>query len=112
MRTSTHLIVGLVFAVVAAVMTPPDLISQIFLMLEMVAVYGPLVFIVSRFKSFAQTPERMKTVIVVLVCLLAIATTCAATFFQYSRQTNVRYHELLYEQSEPLGSAAPPEGTG
>ena len=109
MRTSTHLIVGLVFAVAAALITPPDLISRVFVMFEMVVAYGVLLFIVSRFKSFAQTLERMKTVIVVLVCLLSITVTCAATFFQGYCQTNVRYHKLLYEQSEPLGSAAPSE---
>ncbi len=106
MRTSTHLIVGLVFAVAAAVITPPDRISQISVMLEMVAVYGLLLFIVSRFKSFARTPERMKTVIVVLVCLVAIAVACATTFFAGYQQVKTRYHKLLQEQWERDDSAA------
>ena len=109
MRTSTHLIVGPVFAVAAAVITPPDLISQISLMLEMVVAYGVLVFIVSRFKSFAQTPERMKTVILVLICLLSIAVTCATMFFVGYQQVRTRYYRVLYEQSERVDSADPPE---
>jgi tellurite resistance protein TehA-like permease len=106
----TLLVVGLVIAVAAALITPPDLISQIFAMLVMVAVCGLLLFIVSRFKSFAETPERMKTVIAVLVCLLSIAVMCAATFFTAYRRASIRYHELLYEQSEPVASADQPEG--
>ena len=109
MKTSTHLIVGLVFAVAAAVITPPDLISEIFAMLVMVAVCGLLLFIVSRFKSFAETPERMKTVIVVLACLFSIAVMCAATFFAGYQQVKTRYHKVLQEQSERADSVAPVE---
>lgn len=86
-------IVLLVFAVAAAVITPPDVISQLFVIVEMVIICGLLIFIVSRFKSFAQTPESIKRLIMVLVCLLSITISYSVTLFQYC-------HRLKVEQSE------------
>ena len=105
----TLLVVVLVFAVVSALVTPPDLISQITVMLEMAAVFGLPLLIVSRFKSYSQTPEQMKMVIVALVCLLSIAITCATLFFTACRNARMEYHELLYEQSQHADSKAPPQ---
>lgn len=73
MKTGMRIItLLLVFSVASAILTPPDVISQIFLMLQMVIVCGVLVFIISRFKSYGQTPESIKKLIMVLVCLVSI----------------------------------------
>ena len=52
-------IIVFIFFVVAAIMSPPDIVSQITLVFIMVIIYGILVFIVSRFKSYAETPESI-----------------------------------------------------
>jgi hypothetical protein len=106
---STLLLAVLVFAAVSVLATLPNLVSEITMMLEMAAVFGVLLLVVPRFKSFAQTPEQMKTLIVVLVCLRSITITGSVTFFQYYYHANRRYHELLHEQSGPTDSADPPQ---
>jgi lysylphosphatidylglycerol synthetase-like protein (DUF2156 family) len=87
------LIVLLVFAVAAAVITPPDLISQITVIVAMLIIYGLLIFIVSRFKSFAQTPKSIQRLIMALVCLLSITISYSITLFLY-------YHQLRVEHSK------------
>jgi len=70
------------FLVMAAILTPsPDVISQIALAIPMMVVCGILAFVISRFKSFGQTPESIKRLIVVLVCLLSITTAYSFTSF-------------------------------
>jgi hypothetical protein len=80
MKTSTLTVtILLVFFVASVILAPPDIISQIALMIVMLVVCGVLAFIVSRFKSFGQTPESIKKLIVVLVCLLSITIPCSIT---------------------------------
>lgn len=70
------------FLVVAAILTPsPDAFSQIAMALMMTVICGILAFIVSRFKSFGQTPESIKRLIVAFVCLLSITMTVCITSF-------------------------------
>jgi len=72
-----------IFLIAAAVISPPDVISQVTIAVEMIIVYVVLIFVVSRFKSLAQTPESIKKLIFVLVCLLSITIVYCATLFQY-----------------------------
>ena len=51
-------IVVFIFFVIAAIMTPPDVVSQITLAVPMIIVYFILKLIVSRQKSYAQTLPR------------------------------------------------------
>lgn len=87
------LIVFFVFAVAAAVITPPDVSSQLFVIVEMVIICGLLMFIVSRFKSFARTPKSIQRLIMVMVCLLSITISYSITLFLY-------YHQLRVEHSK------------
>ena len=89
-------IVMFAFFVAAAIMTPPDVVSQITLVIVMVIIYGILVFIVSRFKSFVQTPENIRKLITALVCLLAITMSYSITSLGYYS----RYHRLKAEHSK------------
>ncbi|MHC4537035.1 MAG: hypothetical protein ACYS6K_24055 [Planctomycetota bacterium] len=89
-------IVLLVFFVTAAIMTPPDVVSQIALVVVMVIIYGLLIFIVSRFKSYAQTPQSIKNLILVLVCLLTITISFSIISFEYRRN----YRRLRAEHSK------------
>lgn len=70
----TVLIVWVFFGIAAAVITPPDIISTITTEVLMFMVFGVVYFVVSRFESFRQTPQSMKTVITALVCLLSVTT--------------------------------------
>lgn len=85
MKTSTLIVtlimVLIVFPLAGAILTPPDVISQMALAIPMMVIYGILTFIVSRFKSFGQTPESIKRLIVVLVCLLSITMVYTITSF-------------------------------
>jgi hypothetical protein len=90
------LIVLLVFFVAAAIMTPPDVVSQITLVVVMVIIYGLLIFIVSRFKSFAHTPQSIKSLIMALVCLLSITMSYSISSLGYYQ----RYHQLRDEHSK------------
>jgi len=94
------LVILLVFSIVAALITPPDVISQITVIVEMVIVCGLLTFIISRFKSFKQTPESIKKLIIVMVCLLSISITCSVTFFMQCHQLRIANNDLRTEQSE------------
>jgi len=92
----------LVFSIVAALITPPDVISQITLIFGMLIVCGLLTFIISRFKSLKQTPESIKKLIIVMVCLLSISITCSVTFFIQRHQLSIAYNDLRTEQSEQV----------
>jgi uncharacterized membrane protein SirB2 len=92
MRLMTLLIVGLVFAFAASVTTPPDVLSQITAMVAMFIVYGLVFFAVSRVKSFKQTPESMRKVIIALVCLLSIATVSSVSLWQRCYELSIRQH--------------------
>lgn len=86
MKSSTLLIVAFImvvfiFPIVAAILTPPDVISQVVLMSVMTLIGGILAFIISRFRSFAQTPQSIQRMIIVLVCLLSITAAYSATSF-------------------------------
>lgn len=93
-------IVVFVFFVAAAIMTPPDVISQLTLVFVMVTIYGLLVFIVSRFKSLAQTPESIKSLITVLVCLLTITISYSIFLFLSCHQLSKSYRQLKIEHSK------------
>ena len=95
------LVILLVFSIVAALITPPDVISQITLIVEMVVVCGILTLIISRFKSLKQTPESIKKLIIVLVCLLSISITSSVTFFMQHHQLSIAYNDLRTVQVEP-----------
>lgn len=90
------LIVLLVFYVVAAIITPPDALSHLVVIVEMLIIYGILRFIVSRFKSYTQTPQNIKKLIMVLICLLSMTIACSIAFFDYRRS----YHRLRAEHSK------------
>jgi uncharacterized membrane protein len=93
MRLMTLLIVLLVFAVASAVITPPDLVSQLTAMVLMLITYGVVFLAVSRVRSFQQTPESVKKVIVGLVCLLSITAVLSAGLWHQCRQLSLRASE-------------------
>ena len=107
MKTSTLTrpwIILLVFSIVAALITPPDVISQITLIIGMLIVFGLLTLIISRFKSLKQTPESIKKLIIVMVCLLSILITCSVYLFQQCYQLRIANSYLRTEQSEQVDS--------
>jgi hypothetical protein len=57
--------------VLAYMLAPSDLILEIVLGLEAAFVCGLLIFIITRFKSFRETPIHMKRIMLGLVCLLS-----------------------------------------
>ena len=86
MKTSTLIVtlitVLIILPLVAAILTPTqDVVSQVALMLVMAVVCGVLAFIISRFKSFGPTPQSIKRLIIVLVCLLSITTAYSVMSF-------------------------------
>jgi hypothetical protein len=86
MKKLTLIVVALImvmfiFPIVAGILTPPDVISQVFLMSIMTLIGGILALIISRFKSFRQTPESVKKLIIVFVCLLSITTAYSVMSF-------------------------------
>jgi Sec-independent protein secretion pathway component TatC len=93
-------IILLVFSIVAALITPPDVISQIIVIVEMVIVCGLLTFIITRFKSLKQTPENIKKLIIVMVCLLSISISCSFTLFMQCHQLRIANNDLRTEQSK------------
>jgi hypothetical protein len=93
------LIIPFVFFVVAAIMTPPDVISQLVFFVEMLIIYGVLRFIVSRFESYPQTPESIKKLIIVLLCLLTITMISSFYFFQCYCSSRKSYDKLEAEHS-------------
>ena len=86
MKISSLLAAGLTFVLATSIITPPDLISQITVLFEMLIVCGILTLIISRFKSFKQTPISIKKLIIVMVCLLSITISYSITLFQYCHQ--------------------------
>jgi len=96
------LVILLVFSIVAALITPPDLISQLTLIFGMLIVCGLLTFIISRFKSLKQTPESIKKLIIVMVCLLSISITCSVTFYMRCHQMKIAYNDLRTGQSDQV----------
>jgi hypothetical protein len=95
-------IILLVFSIAAALITPPDVISQIVVIFEMVIVCGFLTLIISRFKSLKHTPESIKKMIIVMVCLLSISISCSVTFFIQCHQLRIANNDLSTEQSEQV----------
>jgi hypothetical protein len=89
-----------IFLVVSAILTPPDIISQLFLTFVMVIICGVLIFIVSRFKSIAQTPKSIKYLILAMVCLLSITISSSIHLFQYYYHLNKSYRQLEIEHSK------------
>ncbi len=83
----------IVFPIAAGVISPPDLISQIIIAVQMIIVYGVLSLVISRFKSLAQTPETIKKLIFVLVCLLSITIVTSVTFVQYNYRARVELNK-------------------
>ena len=76
------LLLLLVFIIAAAIITPPDVLCQIVAAAEMLILYGTVIFIISRFKSFQQTPDTMKKVIKILLCLFTISIVFCGLLFQ------------------------------
>jgi len=95
-------IILLVFSIAAALITPPDVVSQIVVIFEMLIVYGLLTFIISRFKSLKQTPESIKKLIIVMVCLLSISISCSVTLFTQCYRLSIANDDLRTEQSEQV----------
>jgi Sec-independent protein secretion pathway component TatC len=104
MKTSTLIIAGIIFLVVfsiaAALITPPDVISQVTVIIEMVIVCGLLIFIISRFKSLKQTPESIKKLIIAMVCLLSISISCSVILFINCHRLIIANNDLGTEQIE------------
>jgi len=69
-----------VFPIVALIIGPPDLLSEMILAAEMVLVYGFAIFVVSRFKSFKKAPRTRKNAIAVVLCLFSILVGCCTMF--------------------------------
>jgi len=93
-------IIVFIFCITAAIMTPPDIVSQLTLVVIMVIIYGLLILFVSRFNSYAQTPESIKKLITILICLLSITLSCSVLSLSYYS----RYHRLKAEHSKCLVS--------
>jgi ABC-type transport system involved in cytochrome c biogenesis permease subunit len=98
------LIILLVFSIVAALITPPDVISQFVVIFEMVIICGFLAFIISRFRSLKQTPESIKNLIIVLVCLLSISISCSLTLLMNYHRLITSINDLRIHQSEQVSS--------
>lgn len=96
------LVILLVFSITAALITPPDVISQITVIVEIVVICGILTFIISRFKSFKQTPESIKKLIIVMVCLLSISISCSVTFFMQCNQLRIANYNLINKETEQV----------
>jgi predicted membrane protein len=94
------LVVPFVFFVIAAIITPPDVISQLTLAFEMLIIYVILWFIVSRLRSYAQTPQDIKKLITFFICLLSITIASSLTFYQYYIHINKSYRQLKDEHSK------------
>ena len=89
------------FLIMAAILTPsPDVFSQVVMAFMMTLVCWTLAFIISRFKSFAQTPESVKRLIVVFVCLLSITMTVCVVSFLDRIHRHREYSSVSYESSE------------
>ncbi len=97
---TTVIMVILIFPVTGAIITPPDVISQVVVVFEMMIIYGVMLFIVSRFKSLKQTPENIKRLIIVLVCLLSISTIYTVTLFGCCRGLQKRIEQSKQVESE------------
>jgi hypothetical protein len=95
-------IILLSFSIASVIITPPDPITQVSAIAVMVIIFGILIFIISRFKSFAQTPETIKILIVALACLLSITITYSVALSQFN-------HRLRAERSKQVTSTNPPE---
>jgi hypothetical protein len=93
-----------IFVITAAILTPPDIVSQITLVVVMVIISGLLLFIVSRFKALAQTPKCIKYLILALVCLLSMTITSSMMFFQGSYHLKKSYRQLEIEHAKCLAS--------
>ena len=73
-------VLWILFLIVAAFISPPDLISQITIAVMMAVIYGLLTFIISRSKSLAQTPADIRKLIAVLVILLSVSFSLSLIF--------------------------------
>jgi len=87
------LLLLLVLTTAATVITPPDVVVQVVAAAEMVIVYGIVIFIISRFKSFKQTPETIKKMIMVLLCLLSVSIVFCGVLFQAQYQLRMELSE-------------------
>jgi hypothetical protein len=97
--TKAYIILSL-FIIVAVVVTPPDVVTQVVFIVEMIIIYGLLTLIISRFKSLKQTPESIKKLIIVMVCLLSITITCSVNFFMQCYRLRIANDDLRTKQSE------------
>ena len=91
-----------IFTIVAAIITPPDVVSQITLIVEMIIVCGFLTFFISRFKSLKQTPDNIKKLIMVMVCLLSISISCSFNLFMQCHYLRIANNDLRTEQPEQV----------
>ena len=73
-------ILGIVFLIAAAIITPPDIVSQLVVAAEMAIVYGVVILIVRRSESFKKAPETKKRAIVIGVCLFSVLAGCCRMF--------------------------------
>ena len=68
----TILIILSIFPIVAAIITPPDVVSQLILAAEMAIIFGVVIFVISRLKWFTESPETRKRTVTIAVCLFSI----------------------------------------
>jgi hypothetical protein len=66
----------------------------------MFIICGVLIFIITRFKSFAKTPQRIKCLILAMVCLLSITITSTIFLFMRCHGLGKSYLKLKNEHSE------------
>ena len=84
MKVSILITIILAF-VLASSLAPPDTISQIILGFEAAFVCGLLIFIITRFKSFSETPITMQKIMLGLVCLLSAIGAHWCTYFVFRK---------------------------
>ena len=104
----TGIIFFLAFVIASEIIAPPDLISQYTIFFEMLIICGLLALIISRFKSFKQTPISIKKLIIVMVCLLTITITYSAFFFMSTYHLIKENRNLRTELSEIIDSGNKP----
>jgi len=65
-------IILIVFFIAAAILSPPDVISQLTLAIPMIIIYVVLRLVVPQFKSFKQTPTNVIALKMAYMCFLSI----------------------------------------
>ena len=71
LKTETRIVLLILF-ISAAILSPPDVVSQLTMAIPMLIIYVILRIFVSRFKLIEQTSRNINMSTIVLICLLSI----------------------------------------